>query len=405
MEMLKKSVVYWAPPNEEFALKNDAKIMSTNNLVKSRLILEKILDNIKSGDKVAIKVHVGEAQNTHYLRHDYISEVVKAVKSKGAIPTLIETQGLGLNIRNLQINENYTICLEHRKTGSNHQKIAQEHGYAESIVGAPLEFVDGENGIDEKVVEIDGIHFKKVSVGKGLFRFDKIIVVSHFKGHPQATFGGALKQIGIGCVAKKNKHLAHFTDLAKINTKKCDTSKCKQECINSCPVRAISIRDNFAFVDELNCYGCLLCIKKCPIKRAIVEPQVNNIKDYMEKVLDNALAVTSAFGPENIRYINFAYDITLFCDCVSNASMPIVPDLGIFGSSDPVAIDKACIDAEIKAPGLPIFKNETWTTPLPPGVEKFKAMSPLGGMLDSKFQFEAAVKNKIGSLNYDLIKI
>ncbi len=405
MENTNKSIVYWAPPNEEFALKNDAKVMSTNNLVKARLILDRILNNIKSGDNVAIKVHVGEAHNTHYLRHDYISEVVKAVKSKGAVPTLIETQGLGLNIRSLQINENYTICLEHRKTGSNHQKIAQEHGYTESIVGAPLEFVDGENGIDEKVVEIDGIHFKKVSVGKGLFKFDKMIVVSHFKGHPQATFGGALKQVGIGCVTKKNKHLAHFTDLAKINSKKCDISKCKQECVKSCPVSAISLGVKSAIIDDSKCYGCLSCIKKCPIKRAIVEPVLNDIKDYMEKVLDNALAVTSAFGPENIRYLNFAMDVTLFCDCVSNANMPIVPDLGVFGSSDPVAVDRACIDAEINAPGLPIFKNGGWTTPLPSGVEKFKAMSALGGILDSKFQFEAAIRNKIGNTNYELIKI
>jgi len=89
------TIVYWAPPNEMAALNNSSKNMVTNKLVKTRLILDKILDNIKSGDKVAIKVHVGEAMNTHYLRHDYVHEVVKAIKSLGAIPILVETQGGG----------------------------------------------------------------------------------------------------------------------------------------------------------------------------------------------------------------------------------------------------------------------------------------------------------------------
>jgi uncharacterized Fe-S center protein len=397
-----KSIVYWASPFEIASLKNTAKNMVTNNLVKTRLILDKILDNININDKVAVKVHVGEAHNTHYLRHDYVREVVKTIKAKGGVPTLIETQGNGNNIELLEICEDYSICIGHRRNAIDHNKIAQLHGYTESIVEAPLKFIDGDNGIDGKLVNIDGLHFKDVSVAAGLFEFDKMVIISHFKGHPQAGFGGALKQLGIGCVTKRNKFLAHFESSLIVDTRKCDPTRCHQECIEACPVNAVKMENDKAIIDASLCFGCYNCYKKCPINRAIKGPKMNEIPDFVERFIDNASAVLK-FGPEKIRYINFALDITLMCDCVPNPNMPIIPDLGIFSSSDPVAIDKACFDAQIKAPGLPILnKNDEWTQPLMPGIDKFKTMMSL---VNPTLQFDAAVKNRIGNINYELIKV
>ena len=227
--MTNKAIVYWASPIEIASLRNTAKNMVTNNLVKTRLILDKILDNINPNDKVAVKVHVGEALNTHYLRHDYVREVVETIKSKGGIPTLVETHGRGSNYELIEICEDYSVCIGHRRTTIDHDKIAHLHGYTESIIGAPLKFIDGEKGLDGKIIKINGIQFKEVSVASGLFEFDKMVVISHFKGHPQAGFGGALKQLGIGCVTKRNKFLAHMEDAYVINTKKCDITRCKQE--------------------------------------------------------------------------------------------------------------------------------------------------------------------------------
>ena len=90
---------------------------------------------------------------------------------------------MGLNPDQVNISEDYSICLGRRKTAAEHAKIAHLHGYTESIVGAPIKFIDGEKGLDGKIIEIDGIHFKKVSVAAGLDKFDKIVVISHFKGH------------------------------------------------------------------------------------------------------------------------------------------------------------------------------------------------------------------------------
>ena len=400
--MINKSTVYWASPIEIASLRNTAKNMVTNNLVKTRLIMDKILDNINPGDKVAVKVHVGEALNTHYLRHDYVREVVEAIKSKGGIPTLVETHGRGNNYELIDICEDYSVCIGHRRTTIDHDKIAHLHGYTESIVGALLKFIDGEKGIDGKIININGIQFKDVSVASGLFEFDKMVVISHFKGHPQAGFGGALKQLGIGCVTKRNKFLAHMEDAYIVNTKKCDIAKCSQECINACPVNAIKMSGDKALIDDSKCFGCHQCVKKCPVKRAIKVPKMNEVKDFVDRFIDNVAAVLS-FGVEKIRYINFAYDITMLCDCTSNPSMPVVPDLGIFASSDPVAIDKACIDFETKAPGLPVLnKEDEWSQPIAPSVEKFKAMM---NIVDPLLQFEAALKNNIGTTDYELIKI
>ncbi|MFW9899606.1 MAG: DUF362 domain-containing protein [Candidatus Thorarchaeota archaeon] len=400
--MSEKSIVYWASPYELSSLTNSSRNMITNNLVKTRFILDKILDNINSGDKVAVKVHVGEAYNTRYLRHDYVREVVDLIKSLGAIPTLIETQGLGMEIHLVNISDSCSLCLGSRKIASEHMNIAHLHGYSEDIIGAPLKFIDGEKGIDGKIIKIDGIHFKDVSVGAGLYEFDKIVVISHFKGHPQAAFGGALKQLGIGCVTKRNKFRAHFKGSLSV-TKRCNISKCNQECIKVCPVDAIKMEGESAVINTSTCIGCTGCQEACPVRKAIKSADLNDFKTFNERFIDNTMAVLTSFGPEKIRYINFAFDIPSMCDCVVNANMPIIPDLGIFGSSDPLSVDKACVDAEINAPGLPTLdKNGQWKEPVPIGVEKFKSMNV---SLDPSWQLDAAVKNKVGNINYELVSI
>ncbi|MFX1393509.1 MAG: DUF362 domain-containing protein [Promethearchaeota archaeon] len=401
--MENQSLVYWAPPYEIPSLIDSKRNLVTNNLVKTRLLLDKILDNINLGDKVGIKLHFGESHDTRYLRHDYVQEVIKAVKLKGGIPTLIETQGIGTKINNVTINEEYTVSIGCRKNASNHEKIAHLHGYAESVVGAPLRFIDGEDGFEGRKIQINGLSSKEVFVAAGLYDFDKIIAVSRFKGHAQAGFGGALKQIGMGCVTKLYKFLAHNENMLSVNPKKCNISLCKKECIDACSVEAIRIEGKSSFIDPSKCIGCFNCRSACPIKNAINRPTPNSVNKFVERVIDNVLAVLSSFGPENIRFINFAMEVTGQCDCIPNTNMPIIPDLGIFGSSDPVALDKACVDAEINAPGLPFLKpNGKWTQPEPPGIEKFKK---LYGIVDTNLQFQAALKNKIGTTNYKLVNI
>ncbi|MFX1388168.1 MAG: DUF362 domain-containing protein, partial [Promethearchaeota archaeon] len=303
----------------------------------------------------------------------------------------------------IHLSDNYTINIMRRKTTTEHEKTAQLHGYTESTIGAPFEIIDGEKGIDGKFIEVDGIQLKKVSVGAGLFNYDKMVVISHFKGHQAASFGGAMKQLGIGLISKYGKYRSHFNGDLSINTKYCNISKCSQECIQACPVNAIEIDGEFAVIDTSTCVCCTACLESCPVKKAINRDFNMNFKNFIERVSDNCAGVIKSFGPKKIRYINFAFDVVAQCDCASTPSMPIIPDLGIFGSSDPVAIDKACIDAETNAPGLPIMdKYGRWKEPISIGVEKFKAINPL---VDPTWFFNAAVKNNIGSVDYELVKL
>ena len=130
---------------------------------------------------------------------------------------------------------------------------------------------------------------------------------------------------------------------------------------------------------------------------------IQPFKIFTEKLIDNALGVITGMGLENIRFINFATDITMNCDCVPNPGPPVIPDLGIFGSKDPVAIDKVCVDLARDAPGLPrINQKGIWSEPIPAGVEKFHALLPL---CETSWQFDASVKNKIGSVDYVLEKL
>ena len=195
--MENKAIVYWAPPCEWPSLRNTVEEMKKNNLVKTRLIAEKTFDHINPGDKVGVKLHMGESGCTRYIRHDYIKEVIDAIKSKGGIPTLIETQGIGLVNKYRDITDDYKVSVGSRKNVEDHIKIAHLHGFTEDLVGAPIKFVDGEKGVDGKLVEYDGIHIKEVAVASGLFEFDKLVVASRFKGHPQMGFGGAMKNVGI----------------------------------------------------------------------------------------------------------------------------------------------------------------------------------------------------------------
>ncbi|MFX1450936.1 MAG: DUF362 domain-containing protein, partial [Promethearchaeota archaeon] len=250
-----KSLVYWASPYEiPDAFVHATKNMVTNNLIQTRVIAEKILDNIYEGEKVGVKIHVGEAYNTHYLRADYVRQVVEIIKSKGGIPTLIETQGLGMAHNIVDIPDLCTFSLRCRST-TEHRKIANLHGYSEQIIGAPLNFIDGETGNDGRSIDIDGIQLKKISVASGIYNYDKLVVISHFKGHGFGGFGGALKNLGIGCVTNKNKYLAHFNGPLNVS-KKCNLTKCNRECIEVCPVNAFDIKTDSIVIDPTKCIKC-----------------------------------------------------------------------------------------------------------------------------------------------------
>jgi len=173
-----------------------------------------------------------------------------------------------------------------------------------------------------------------------LTEFDHMILASHFKGHLNAGFGGAIKNLGIGCVSKGGKVQAHMGKKFEIVFSKCDAECTK--CVDICPTGAMSKdKDLILKKDWDKCRYCYMCKSVCDKKAIDIGSSTR--EQFNIQMVDNAKGVLEYFGREKIFFINYAIDITWQCDCGSS-DVPFVPDIGILSSSDPVALDQACID-------------------------------------------------------------
>ena len=194
-------------------------------------------------------------------------------------------------------------------------------------------------------------------------------------------FGGALKNIGMGCASPEGK-LAQHSDIAPFV--RIDTCVGCEVCLGVCPAQAISIINRKAHIDNEKCIGCASCIASC-LQAAIDVDWGRGGIDIQEKMVEYAKAILEDKQKKFI-FINFAIKITKECDCFAKDDPKISPDIGILASRDPVSIDKATLDLIICACGKDIFKE------VHPDRDGFK-------------QLEHASKIGIGNLEYDLIEI
>ncbi|MHA1271360.1 MAG: DUF362 domain-containing protein [Candidatus Helarchaeota archaeon] len=292
-----------------------------------------ILNIINDGDLVAIKMHWGDRGTIKTIRSIYVRTLALEIKNHGGIPFVTESSGLGL--------------LHDRNSGLGRLLIARENGYTWSTCEAPLIVCDGLRGKDYiKVNFNEGIQLKEVYVGRSIIEADKIISLAHTKGHPRAGMGGAIKNIGVGCVTKRSKFNIHFyNEIPEIISDKCN--QCGK-CVEICPENAINI-NNKIIQDDL-CSRCYGCAGVCPNK-AIKVDWCNAI-DTSIRILDCANAILKIKDPENFGFINFLIDITPICDCVPYNDHNLVQDIGILASNNMFAIDIASYDLINKAPRL-----------------------------------------------------
>lgn len=345
-----------------------------------RLINESgILEIAERGDVVALKTHFGDRGNTKSLRSIFIRKVAELVREKGAMPFATETTGLGMT--------------RDRNFATGRIRIARENGYTAETLSAPIIIADGLKGYDHVEVKIKGLQLKKVYIAKAIADADKVISLAHFKGHFRGGFGGAIKNLGVGCVAKPSKYDIHIFDLPKIDQKKC--SRCNA-CVKICPTDAISIEKDKVILSEEKCVRCLGCYEVCERNAFEVEWTIG--RDIAERIVDCAKAVIDFKGKENFAFLNFLVDITPHCDCHPYSDVPIVPDQGIAASREILAIEKASVDMVNRAPtiqgSLASLHKET--------EDKFHTTFDWN---HSKFQLEAAKKLGIGSFEYRLIEM
>ncbi len=278
---------------------------------------------LKRGGLVALKTHFGEEGNTTHVAPAHLRTLVDLVKAEGALPFLTETS---------------VLYKSRRSNAVEHILLAYQHGFTYEAVGAPIILCDGLKGNLEREVEIHGDHYNHVAIAADAGSPDHLILVSHATGHLAAGFGAALKNLGMGLSARKGKLDQHSASKPYVKPRLCEACG---DCIRHCPVDAISMKGDAAFIDEDLCIGCGECITAC-IPGAVGFKWDGASADLQRKMAEHAFGVAKLLEGR-FSCFNFLTHMTQQCDCLG-ASHQVMPDLGILASLDPVAIDMATLD-------------------------------------------------------------
>lgn len=338
---------------------------------------------VKKRDLVAVKLHFGELGNTAFIRPVYVRRIVEAVKKRGAFPFLTDAN---------------TLYAGTRGDAVSHLKTAIENGFAYSVVGAPLVIADGLRGKSETRIAINRSRFSHVFIGSEIVNADALISVAHFKCHELSGFGGTLKNLGMGCASRKGKLAQHSTLSPKVKGKKCvGCGECMAHCAQKAIVLVKISDQKKAHIDPDKCVGCGECILVCPQGAVNVQWQ-RDVPVFMENMVEYTLGVLKGKRGKAL-FINFITAVSPACDCCPYNDAPIVRDIGVVASKDPVAIDQTAADlvnAEAALPGC-CLKNNTR-----PGEDKFRAVYP---KIDWSYQLDYAQRQKLGRRDYELVPV
>jgi hypothetical protein len=336
---------------------------------------------IAKKDIIPLKIHLGNDGAFRTIRPQFVQKVVERVKKIPAKPFVTDSV---------------------RIAGYDYLEVANKGGYNHLSLGAPIVIADGIYGNDSIMVEAGDL-LGKVAVASAIYDAKSMIVLSHVKGHIQAVFGGAIKNISMGGVSaqprnsswKEGRGKMHFLhgDIMKWNKEKCILCF---DCAKICPAECITFIDKVYTVDKKKCFRCGRCARVCP--EGAIEVPITH-ENFMKAVAEGAKAVLSTFDKEKILYINFLIEMQPECDCMPIADTPVVQDQGILISDDPVAIDAATLDLVTNINPLPGSLAEN--IDIEKNVDIFSLLHGKNG----KIQLIEAEKMGLGSLSYTIEKV
>ena len=291
----------------------------------TRLMKTAGMGDIDFRDKfVAIKLHFGEPGNLAFLRPNWARTVADFVKERGGKPFLTDCN---------------TLYVGGRKNALDHMDSAMLNGFNPMTTGCQIIIADGLKGSDEVEVPVAGGEYvKNAKIGRAVMDADVFISLTHFKGHEEAGFGGCLKNIGMGCGSRAGKMEQHNAGKPHVAQKHCiGCGQCRKICAHGAPI----IENGKAHIDHDRCVGCGRCIAVCP-KDAVRIDWDESTTNLNCKIAEYTKAVVDG---RPCFHISLVIDVSPTCDCRSENDMPIVPNVGMFASFDPVALDMACVDA------------------------------------------------------------
>lgn len=317
------------------------------------------IKDIAGGGLSAVKLHFGEMGNTAYIKPIYINHLCSIIEKNSGKPFLTDAN---------------TLYRGQRSNSVNHIRNALFNGFSQY----PIIIADGLRGESYKTVHIEGKLLKEVYVAADIHYADSIVCVSHFKGHELSGFGGAIKNLGMGCGSKRGKLQMHSNVHPYIS----DSCLGCMNCASWCNENAIDKREEKAFIDESKCIGCGLCIEVC-VNGSIRINWDAGSEGMQRKMTEYALGTHKN---KHSLYINHVMDITPACDCYPYSGNPVAPDIGIMISSDPVAVDFASYEKINEVAGERIFERT------------HAEINPL-------IQIEHGESIGLGSTSYSLIEI
>ena len=309
--------------------------------VKLKKLVKKagIGDLDMDGKFVAIKMHFGELGNISFLRPNYARAIVDVVREMGGKPFLTDCN---------------TMYPGSRKNALEHLYCAWENGFTPLTVGCPVLIGDGLKGTDDVSVPVQGGEYvKEAKIGRAVMDADVFISLTHFKGHEMTGFGGAIKNIGMGCGSRAGKKEQHSSGKPHIERDDCrGCRKCQKECANEGLVFDEEARK--MRVDQTHCVGCGRCLGACNFD-AIVFDNDAAVEGLNRRMAEYAKAVVDG---RPCFHVSLIVDVSPNCDCHAENDAPILPNLGMFASFDPLALDQACVDACLAANPLP--NSQLW---------------------------------------------
>lgn len=336
---------------------------------------------ITEGDLAAIKLHFGEKGVTGFLRPLWIKPILDFIREAGGKPFLTDAS---------------TLYVGQRGEAVSHSLCAAQHGWDPLILNAPVIIADGLKGEHEVAVPVGGKNIEEAYIAGVIAEADFFVSLNHFKGHELAGYGGALKNIGMGCASKKGKMQQHFSTGPIVTPDDCQAC---EACTKACKTGALYMDESTGKIalNPEKCVGCGGCFVVCRHGALNVNWQVG-VRDFLERMMEYALAVVKT-KDKPCLHVNFVMDVVPDCDCVGYTDAPICPDIGVLISFDPVAIDQASMDLVSEA--QPLYPSQ-----LPfgvvPGQNKFAAIHQ---HVPEHMGLDYAEEIGLGSREYELINM